>query len=164
LNGQPIEPLEISGVHGNRIHKFDAPVGNLKVDYAATIVGQTDPAAVTEYDLSMYLRPSRYAEADKFHGFATTEFGTYGDSARLLEVVSSWVGARPNYVPGSSDPIDGGGGYLARSPVPRLCASGGGAAAARGQGAGTWCRFTRRACTRWTFTRWPRLLSMGNGG
>jgi hypothetical protein len=93
LNGQPIEPLEISGVHSNRIHKFDAPVGNLKVDYAATIVGQTGPAPVTEYDLSIYLRPSRYAEADKFHGFATTEFGNYLDSARLLEVVSSWVGA-----------------------------------------------------------------------
>src|ERR1700704_2397732 len=36
LNGQQIEPLEISGVHGNRIHKFDAAVGTLKVDYSAT--------------------------------------------------------------------------------------------------------------------------------
>jgi len=34
--------LEISGVHGNRIHKFDAGVGNLKVEYAATIVGRRD--------------------------------------------------------------------------------------------------------------------------
>ncbi len=59
LDGKPIQPLEISGVHGNRIHKLAAPVGNLTVDYAATIVGQTDPAPVTEYDLSMYLRPSR---------------------------------------------------------------------------------------------------------
>ena len=107
LNGGPVQPLEISGVHGNRIHKFDAAVGTLKIDYAATIVGQTDPAPVTEYDLSMYLRPSRYAEADKFYGFAATEFGTYGDSATLLENVSSWVGTRLNYVPGSSDPIDG---------------------------------------------------------
>jgi transglutaminase-like putative cysteine protease len=107
LNGKTVEPLEISGVHGNRIHKFDAAVGNLKVDYAATIVGQTDPAPVTEYDLSMYLRPSRYAEADKFFGFAATEFGEYLDSTTLLEKVSSWVGTRLNYVPGSSDPIDG---------------------------------------------------------
>src|ERR1700756_1238109 len=107
LNGRPIQPLEVSGVHGNRIHKFDAGVGNLKVEYAATIVGQTDPAPVSEYDLSMYLRPSRYAEADKFYGFAATEFGDYLDSATLLEKVSSWVGTRLNYVPGSSDPIDG---------------------------------------------------------
>jgi transglutaminase-like putative cysteine protease len=107
LDGRPIQPLEVSGVHGNRIHKFDAAVGTLKVDYAATIVGQTDPAPVTEYDLSMYLRPSRYAEADKFYGFAATEFGNDNDSATLLEHVSSWVGTRLNYVPGSSDPIDG---------------------------------------------------------
>jgi transglutaminase-like putative cysteine protease len=107
LDGKPVQPLEISGVHGNRIHKLDAPVGNLKVDYAATIVGRTDPAPVSEYDLSMYLRPSRYAEADKFYGFAATEFGNYIDSTTLLEKVSLWVGTRLNYVPGSSDPIDG---------------------------------------------------------
>lgn len=107
LNGGPVQALEISGTHGNRIHKLDAPVGTLEVNYAATIVGQTDPAPVTEYDLSMYLRPSRYAEADKFYGFAATEFGSYIDSATLLEKVSRWVGARLSYVPGSSDPIDG---------------------------------------------------------
>ena len=107
LDGTSVQPLEISGTHGNRIHKLDVPVGNLVVDYNATIVGRTDPAPVTEYDLSMYLRPSRYAEADKFYGFASTEFGSYADSATLLEKVSSWVGTRLNYVPGSSDPIDG---------------------------------------------------------
>lgn len=107
LDGTPISALEISGVHGNRIHKLDVPVGNLKVSYEATITGRTYPAPVTEYDLSMYLRPSRYAEADKFYGFAATEFGDYSDSEDLLEKVSVWVGTRLNYVPGSSDPIDG---------------------------------------------------------
>src|SRR5689334_8767383 len=107
LDGKLVQPLEISGVHGNRIHKLEASGGNLAVDYAATIIGRTDPAPVTEYDLSMYLRPSRYAEADKFYGFAATEFGSYIDSATLLEKMSSWVGHRLNYVPGSSDPIDG---------------------------------------------------------
>jgi hypothetical protein len=107
LDGKPVQPLEISGVHGNRIHKVDAPVGNLLVDHAATIIGQTNPAQVTEYDLSMYLRPSRYAEADKFYAFAATEFANYVDSTTLSEKVSSWVGTRLSYVPGSSDPIDG---------------------------------------------------------
>jgi transglutaminase-like putative cysteine protease len=107
LDGKRIQPMEISDVHGNRIHKFDAPVGSLTVDYGATIVGLADPAPITEYDLSMYLRPSRYAEADKFYGFAGTEFGQYADSATVLEKVSSWVGTRLSYVPGSSDPIDG---------------------------------------------------------
>ncbi len=107
LDGRKVRPVEIIGVHGNRIHKFDAQGGNLKVSYAATVVGRTEPPPVTEYDLSMYLRPSRYAEADKFYGFARTEFGGYVGSATLLEKVSSWVGTRLNYVPGSSDPIDG---------------------------------------------------------
>lgn len=106
LDGSEVQPLEISGTHGNRIHKLDVQGGTLNVAYAASIIGRTDPAPVTEYDLSMYLRPSRYAEADKFYGFAATEFGAY-DSATLLENVSSWVGTRLNYVPGSSDPIDG---------------------------------------------------------
>jgi transglutaminase-like putative cysteine protease len=107
LNGMLIQANEIAGDHGNRIHKFDAGVGSVMASYAATIVGQADPAPVSEIDLSTYLRPSRYAETDKFFGFAATEFGQYVDSATLLEKVSAWVGNRLDYVPGSSDPIDG---------------------------------------------------------
>jgi transglutaminase-like putative cysteine protease len=107
LNGNEIRATEIIGDHGNRIHKFDASEGSLQASYSATIIGQGDPAPVTEIDLSTYLRPSRYAEADKFFGFAATEFGQYVDSATLLAKVSSWVGTRLHYVPGSSDPIDG---------------------------------------------------------
>ncbi|MBI3215458.1 MAG: transglutaminase family protein [Mycobacterium sp.] len=107
LDGNPIQAKEIIGTHGNRIHVFDSGVGNLKANYSATIIGQADPAPFEEIDLSTYLRPSRYAEADKFFGFAATEFGEYTDSATLLEKVSSWVGTRLQYVPGSSDHIDG---------------------------------------------------------
>ena len=108
LDGNPIVPIEISGVHGNRIHKLDVGAG---LPAESTTQRRpsvsTDVAPVTDYDLSMYLRPSRYAEADKFDGFAATEFSSYVDSAGLLATVSSWVGTRLNYVPGSSDPIDG---------------------------------------------------------
>ena len=107
LDGVSVPAFEISGAHGNRSHRLEVDQGHLRVDYAATIVGRTDPAPVTDYDLSKYLRPSRYAEADKFYGFAATEFGAYTDSATLLEKVSSWAGNRLSYVPGSSDPIDG---------------------------------------------------------
>lgn len=107
LDGDPVEPVEISGLHGNRMHTLSVATGTLTVAYAATIVGRTGPAPVTAHDRLMYLRPSRYAEADKFYGFAATEFGSYADSTTLLEKVSSWVGTRLNYVPGSSDPIDG---------------------------------------------------------
>ncbi|GAA2553518.1 transglutaminase-like domain-containing protein [Mycolicibacterium diernhoferi] len=107
LNGEPVDALEISGTHGNRIHKFDAGIGHLRVDYSATVVGYADPPPVTDSDLSMYLRPSRYAEADKLFGFAGTEFGDRSDHAALLAEVTAWVGRRLQYVPGSSDPIDG---------------------------------------------------------
>ncbi|MCW2553247.1 MAG: transglutaminase [Mycobacterium sp.] len=107
LNGNPIEPMELIGQHGTRIHKFDAGNGTVLANYSATIIGQAEPAPVTEIDLSTYLRPSRYAEADKFYGFAATEFGKLAKSVTLLEKVSSWVGTRLQYVPGSSDPIDG---------------------------------------------------------
>jgi transglutaminase-like putative cysteine protease len=107
LNGNKIQANEIIGDHGNRIHKFDAGQGSLLASYSATIIGEAEPAPVTEIDMSTYLRPSRYAEADKFFGFAATEFGSYTDPGTLLENVSSWVGTRLQYVPGSSDPIDG---------------------------------------------------------
>ena len=107
LNGDPVEPSEIVGPHGTRIHKLTAPEGRLTVEYTAAVAGRAEAVPVTDYDVSMYLRPSRYAEADKFYGFAATEFGSYVDSTTLLEKVSSWAGTRLNYVPGSSDPIDG---------------------------------------------------------
>ena len=107
LNGNEIEATELAGEHGNRIHKMDVEGGSLWVKYSATIIGQADPPPVEEIDLTTYLRPSRYAEADKFFGFAATEFGEFSDPAVLLEKVSSWVGSRLFYVPGSSDPIDG---------------------------------------------------------
>lgn len=107
LNGKPIEPREILGQHQTRIHVVEAGKGTVTASYSATVVGQADPAPVSDIDLITYLRPSRYAEADKFFGFAATEFQRYGASVTLLENVSSWVGTRLSYVPGSSDPIDG---------------------------------------------------------
>jgi len=106
-NGREIQPREILGEHGTRIHTLQADEGNVALSYSATVVGHADPETGSDIDTITYLRPSRYAEADKFFGFAATEFQQYGASRTLLEKVSSWVGTRLNYVPGSSDPIDG---------------------------------------------------------
>jgi transglutaminase-like putative cysteine protease len=107
LNGNEIEATELSGEHGNRIHKFDVDRGKVLANYSATVTGQANPPPVSEIDVTTYLRPSRYAECDKFFGFAATEFGQFTDPSVLLEKVSAWVGSRLYYVPGSSDPIDG---------------------------------------------------------
>ena len=107
FNGRDVECREIIGDQGSRIHTFSVGEGTVTASYSATIIGRAEPAAVRDIDVSTYLRPSRYAEVDKVYGFATTEFGQYADSVTLLEKVSSWVGTRLDYVPGSSDPIDG---------------------------------------------------------
>lgn len=106
-NGKVVEPSEVIGAHQTRIHVVAADKGTVTLSYAATVVGQADPEPISDIDAITYLRPSRYAEADKFFGFAATEFQQYGTSVTLLEKVSSWVGTRLSYVPGSSDPIDG---------------------------------------------------------
>jgi transglutaminase-like putative cysteine protease len=107
FNGKPVQPREIIGAHDTRIHSIEVGEGAVSLSYSATVSGEAQPAPVRDIDLVTYLRPSRYAESDKFFGFAATEFGRYADSATVLEWVSSWVGTRLNYVPGSSDPIDG---------------------------------------------------------
>jgi hypothetical protein len=106
-NGKALEPREIIGAHQTRIHVVPADKGTVTLSYSATVLGRADPEPVSDIDAITYLRQSRYAEADKFFGFAATEFQQFGTSATLLEKVSSWVGTRLSYVPGSSDPIDG---------------------------------------------------------
>ncbi len=107
FNGKQLQPREIIGQHDTRIHAIDVGEGTVSLSYQATVSGEAAPSPVRDIDITTYLRPSRYAESDKFYGFAATEFGQYADSATLLEKVSSWVGTRLDYVPGSSDPIDG---------------------------------------------------------
>lgn len=107
LDGRTVVPAEIRSELGGRIHRFDCDRGSLRVRYTASVDGYADAAPVNERDLSVYLRPSRYSESDKFLGFAATEFGRFTSDADVLERVSSWVGRRLQYVPGSSDPIDG---------------------------------------------------------
>lgn len=73
-DGKPIEPREVIAEHGTRIHLLDCAPGKLIVSYDATVIGRAEPASVGDYDVSKYLRPSRYAEADKFFGFVAGQF------------------------------------------------------------------------------------------
>lgn len=101
----PIE--EVLDVHGTRLHRIDAPVGRLVVDYEATVTGTTAPSHVTEADRFVYLRPSRYAESDALAPIAAAEFAGVEGAAALSTAVSSWVGTQLGYVSGSSRPTDG---------------------------------------------------------
>ena len=106
LEGRRLAPHELEAPHIGRVHVVEADPGRVVVDYAATVEGRDGPPPVAELDLFRYVRPSRYAESDRLTGFAFAEFAGL-DETELLAGVSSWVGARLEYVPGSSQSTDG---------------------------------------------------------
>ncbi|MEO6701166.1 MAG: transglutaminase family protein, partial [Jatrophihabitantaceae bacterium] len=106
-DGVPIAVTEVTMPHAARAHVFLPRVGNLTVDYSATVRGNAAPPRVSDADRIAYLRPSRYAESDRLGAIAHAEFAGIDGAAELLAAVSSWVGSRLRYVPGSSGPTDG---------------------------------------------------------
>lgn len=107
LDGRGILAREIGGPHGTRIHVLTSPAGRLEARYNATLTGVAMPEPISEYDLALYLRPSRFAESDKLLGYAGAEFGSGIGDSDCPRRIAAWVGRRIRYVTGSSDPIDG---------------------------------------------------------
>jgi transglutaminase-like putative cysteine protease len=107
LDGVPVTPVEVAAPHGGRIHTVTAEPGTLLVDYQAVIGGRAAAAPVKVLDEISYLRPSRYAEADRLGPIARAEFAGIPAGPDLLAAVSSWVGTRLFYASGSSSPTDG---------------------------------------------------------
>ena len=107
LDGVHREPTELASPHRGRVHVLDCPRGHLEITYAATVSGEADQVGEEPLDRVTYLRPSRYAESDRLAAVAAAEFGYLRGHAELLAGVSSWVGARLDYVAGSSGPTDG---------------------------------------------------------
>jgi transglutaminase-like putative cysteine protease len=92
--------------HGTRLQLVDVTEGEIAIAYRTSVDGRTEPVLVSEVDEAIYLRPSRYCESDTLGPTALREFaGLTGQD--LLFGVSSWVGDRLSYVPGSSLPTDG---------------------------------------------------------
>ena len=107
LDGAPLTATELTATAGGRVHQLDVQPGRLLIDYRAVVTGRAEPAVVSASDRLHYLRPSRYAESDRLEAVARAEFAGVDGPRALLDAVSSWVGARLDYVPGSSQPTDG---------------------------------------------------------
>ncbi|MGZ8178477.1 transglutaminase-like domain-containing protein [Williamsia sp. SKLECPSW1] len=107
VDGNPVTPGEVIAECGTRIHQLTVESGRVLVHYSATVHSPAEPVRAAVGDRSTYLRPSRYAEADKFFGYVTGEFDLETDPAELLTQVTQFVARRLNYIPGASDPIDG---------------------------------------------------------
>ena len=105
--GDRVVAVEEVRTDEGRVHLMRAPAGRIEVAYRATVRGAIAPTPVTKADSIRYLRPSRYAESDRLAPTAQAEFAGISGRAELLAAVSSWVGSRLDYVPGSSGPTDG---------------------------------------------------------
>lgn len=105
-DGRPLRVTELAGPHGTRVHQVDAPVGEVTVDYRATVDGADEPPVVDPHDLLQYLRPSRYVDSDRMLGLAGAELGGLSGQP-LVEAVGRWVASHVRYVSGSSGPSDG---------------------------------------------------------
>lgn len=106
LDGRPLPVDEIDTAQGTRLHRVRTGPGRLTAGYAAQVLGRSGPWDGDDAELIGYLRPSRYCESDVLAPTAASEFGGL-DGTALLDAVSSWVGTRLTYVPGSSLPTDG---------------------------------------------------------
>ncbi len=106
-DGRSMDVTEIVLPGGTRAHVLRPPAGRVEIDYDAVVHGDAAAPDVTEADRLMYLCPSRYAESDRLAATARSEFAGIVGAAELLAAVSSWVGSRLAYVPGSSGPTDG---------------------------------------------------------
>ncbi len=104
--GNELEVAEVPALHHGLQHVVTLPPGLAFINYTATVTGVAQVPAREALDLSTYRRPSRYATSDTFGGFAASEFGHLSDE-ELLPTISSWVGTRLQYSPGSSGPSDG---------------------------------------------------------
>jgi transglutaminase-like putative cysteine protease len=107
LDGRPLDALEVLEDHGARLHMAAGlGPGLLEVDYRVTITGRAEPEPVRPVDLIRYARPSRYCESDRLFALARADFHDLRGQG-LLDAITSWVGQRVAYIPGSSRPIDG---------------------------------------------------------
>ena len=104
--GRELPTVEVATPHDGRLHLVTLPEGVTQVSYEARVSGTAEVPDPSLAEISLYRRPSRYVQSDTLLGFAAAEFGGLRD-AELLTAVSSWVGTRLSYVPGSSGPTDG---------------------------------------------------------
>jgi len=106
-DGTPARTAEVATAGEGRSHVLRVRPGRVVVEYEAAVAGRAAAAEAAEADRLIYLRPSRYAESDRLAAVARAEFAGITSAADLLAAVSSWVGTRLSYVPGSSGPTDG---------------------------------------------------------
>ncbi|MFB2880792.1 transglutaminase-like domain-containing protein [Floridanema aerugineum] len=97
----------------NRYVRLVAPVGNLAVNYQATVdlshffTDGKDTAEVPPSQLPMetfkYLYPSRYCQSDMLFGLVQSEFNNLEPGYQRVAAICDWIYEKVTYLSGSSD-------------------------------------------------------------
>jgi len=106
-----IEVTEVDDGFGTRWHTAQAPEGDVRVHYEATVVGRAQQRSVSPQERIVFVRPSRYVQSDELVGglVDSTEVEQLTRLAprERARAAREWVASRLSYTPGSTSPIDG---------------------------------------------------------
>jgi len=85
----------------NRLVRFNAEPGSLRVNYRATVEVEAEPEGVPDaaevpvgelpLDVLRFILPSRYCESDALMRMAVLEFGTLTQGAQRVEAICVWI-------------------------------------------------------------------------
>jgi transglutaminase-like putative cysteine protease len=93
--------------HGTLVHVLDLPLGDVKVHYAAErTVRPVPPPPITDAELVLYTRPSRYCPSDRMGGVAMARFGWLPSVREQVDAIVRYVGEQLAYVVGVGGPND----------------------------------------------------------
>ncbi|MFB2839140.1 transglutaminase-like domain-containing protein [Floridanema evergladense] len=108
----PFDELTVDD-NGNRYVRLVAPVGNLQIDYQATVDLShffTDGKSIAEVPPSQlpmetfqYLYPSRYCQSDMLFGLVQSEFNDLEPGYSRVAAICDWIYEKVTYLSGSSD-------------------------------------------------------------
>ncbi len=103
----------ISPLLKNRYLRINAPSGDLKIDYEATVelsLIQENPDAIAEippakltFDALTYLYPSRYCQSDRLMRLAQYEFGELYPGYSRVTAICNWIYDNVTYLSGSTN-------------------------------------------------------------
>jgi transglutaminase-like putative cysteine protease len=111
LDGTALAVREYTDPNGNRMHRFDALPGGVRLTYSVEV--EHRPVEPTEDmhehrisdipdELLHWLTPTRFCEVDKLGNFALGQFGHLAPGFGRVQAVVDWVRTNITYVVGSS--------------------------------------------------------------
>jgi transglutaminase-like putative cysteine protease len=105
--GQPVPHTTAAFDHGTVVHVLDLPLGEVKLHYTAERTVRTvEPVAITDEELVLYTRPSRYCPSDRMGGIAMARFGTLPTVREQVDAIVRYVNEQLAYVVGVGGPND----------------------------------------------------------